>query len=109
MYQAQFPISYSQPDADATKFRAFLKPFSRSRYTYQKNANSPVERIEAPCSFDPAGLLTNDPTKPAKLTFGQAGGADKVFLDPTAADPAGVTSRTLNAQQSDTGKHGRAV
>lgn len=102
MYQAQLPISYGQPDADDTKFRRLLKPFSLSRYSYQKSAGSPVERIEAPCAFDPAGLLTNDPTKPAKLTFGQPGGADKVFLDPTATDPASVTSRTLKTQQSDT-------
>ena len=31
-----------------------------------------------PCTFDPAGLLTADPLRPAKVTF-----EDMVFYDPT--------------------------
>ena len=94
-YSAKLPISYSQPDADDAKFRGFLKPIGRFWYWYQKDADSPLERIDAQCSFDPAGLLTNDPAKPAKLTFG-----DRVFYDPAAADPASVTARSLDRHQS---------
>jgi len=94
-YSAQLPVSYSQPDADDAKFRGFLKPIGHFWYWYKKDADSSFERIDAQCTFDPAGLLTNDPAKPAKLTFG-----DKVFYDPAAADPASVTARSLARQQS---------
>ena len=94
MYGETFAVSYLDPAPNDAKFRGMLKVFSSDSYAFRKGADSPYEGVDAPCSFDPAGLLTEDPSRPAKATFG-----DKVFYDPTVTNPSGDMSRKLYRNQ----------
>lgn len=94
MYSEVLAVSYEDPAPNEVKFRGMLKALSSSHYTYQKDLASEVEVLEGPCSFDPAGLRTSDPSRPATLTI-----KDQVFYDPTTQGPSPEVGRTLYRNQ----------
>lgn len=77
VFQEELAFSYLDPAPNEVKFRALIEPLAFDYYRITRRGE--IDIIPKPCSFDPAGLPFSDPSRPAKMTFG-----DKVVLDPAA-------------------------
>ena len=86
--------NYEHASEYERRILSFVVPFTATEYSVRPDDQGPFVPVSASCSFDPGGLIGDDKTVPAKVTFG-----DIEVTDPTITKPDEMYSRWAGRNQ----------